>query len=262
MKKIQVWLILTVVLTLITLSYHYFIIKSETEIILRYNVQAFNTLKNLRLIGYGIIGFCVTCTFICFLKKAKENNTVEIQRKAEIKERQSDPVKQLLFEIDKYFESDETIDRIKDGLSAIKNSLPAIKRQYDNVNLLVGNRFDADSLSHKKFMAPVENLFQTMTKAVSDLIQKLKLFDEAECVRKIEKYNNSGYYNRVQEQEEILNNYFKYISDITNSIEEISVRFDKLILEIGKFSDEELNKSLSMLAELDNVISHTKLYQK
>lgn len=256
------WLILSAISALITLLCYYIITKSEINIILNSSVQTFNIMRNSSVfIGVGLTGLFAISSAVSALKKAKQSNAIETQQRAAIEERSTDPVKQIVFEIEEYYKTDETIDKIKDGLTTIAKSLTSVKCQYDNISLLVGNRFDKNSISHIKFIAPAQNLFQTMIKAVSDLIQRLKLFDEAECNRKIEKYKTSGDFERANQQADILANYLNYISEIIKSIDEISLRFDRLILEIGKLSDEELKKSLAMLTELDNVIANTKLYQ-
>jgi uncharacterized protein (UPF0335 family) len=194
--------------------------------------------------------------------KVKKDKQLDSEKELKMKEIKSDPIKQITYEIDEYFKSDETIDQIKHSVLDISKSLPSIKRQYDNVRLLVGGRFEEGSLSYRKFIAPVESLYQNMTSAILGLIRKLKLFDESECMRKIVKYRNTGDEDRAREQEAILRNYINYIADVQGRMDEISIGFDKLILEVGKLSDEELNKSMLVLKELDDVITNTKLYQE
>jgi hypothetical protein len=67
---------------------------------------------------------------------------------------------------------------------------------------------------------------------------------------------------RRQEYQEVLSTYKEFAKNVAEAAEATTIQLDRLIVEMGKLTNDELATSLAGLRELDRIIMNTKLYQK
>jgi uncharacterized protein YutE (UPF0331/DUF86 family) len=205
-------------------------------------------------VGYGIYIF--TRWFQLAHKYIEENKRVKIEGITV----QSDPVKRLAREIEKYLRENKSTDFFRENLLAISKHMQIINKQVEGVEKVAAKRFYENSLSYNQFVQPVRHLFEHLINLGEDLIDKLDMFDEERYQHKIDELAKTKSLGEVNEYEEVMSNYIEYTNAIVSSFENTVIKLDKLILEIGKLSNEELLHSVFALQELNTVIANTKLY--
>ena len=255
-----------IITAIIVVVYNLAISALKTVIIQQFSIGVYNFLHFATFVGVGIV---CTCVIINGRNLARDIRGVNDKKRAEDAERQakgadmdairSDKIKSVLYEIAEYIGKRESTEYFKTSLGTVQSSLPNIKNQIENIDILVEKRFGADSMSYRHFMNPVQNLLESLADKSSELVQKLNMFDAVKYSAKIRQYGADN--PEIAEYVEVMKQYTDYTGQILKLIDDAAIRLDKLVLEVTKLNDDELRNVMSALLELDAVISNTKLYK-
>ena len=139
-----------------------------------------------------------------------------------------------------------------------------IKSKKASLWNLLNQRFDSSEISYKKFTSVIIQVEQLFYLNLSNILNKVHVFDEIEYKRVIEKDTSRFSEKILSEKAELYNEYTTFINIALNMNEEILLDLDKLLLEITKLNNFEIDDidNMPCMKEIENLILNTKLYKQ
>jgi hypothetical protein len=260
-KRIAASLLITFIAAIITILYGVLVYASKTTIILIASIGIWKLLRYGILVGAGVTVGAGIISALNLFKNLKQKQKDKLGSMAMQKEISGNPVKRLVYEIDRYITDSKSTDFFVKNLEMIAVHLPEFQKRVESIKDIVCRRFGENTISYNEFISPVESLYLHSLDLVNDLIEKLYIFDEDKYSLKISELRKENRFDEVAEYEEVLQHYMQYVKDIIASFEKTVLRLDKLILEISKLNDEQLRRQVEIISDLDKVIANTKLYK-
>ncbi|MBP3966227.1 hypothetical protein [Paenibacillus lignilyticus] len=138
------------------------------------------------------------------------------------------------------------------------------KRQDTLLNVL-GQRFDPNELSYKKFASVTREVEKLFYLNVRSILNRLHVFDESE----LENAGGGRKPSRIspellQVRSGIVNEQLTFVKQSLESNEEMLIKLDKLLLEISRldsFEPSEIDQ-MPCMQEIDSLIKQTKYYKQ
>ncbi|MCL1975128.1 MAG: hypothetical protein FWG61_03060 [Firmicutes bacterium] len=254
--------LIALVITACVFAIAYLIVSaSHISIVIATSIGFFRGLQTVLAAAIIVALVLALLNFLIIINNLRKSASAKKRRQKEAHKAQTDPIKKLMYNIDAYLKANKSIDFFRRSLLNISEQTQRIQKQVSGIIKVAGDRFDEGSLSYNQFVMPVQYLQDHLLKLGEDVVQKLELFDEESYADIINRSAQNRLNNKSSEYEEVMNSYMEYIKAAVDSFEHATIKLDKLVLEIGKLNDEELQRSIKALQELDGIIQNTKLYK-
>ena len=206
------------------------------------------------LVAMGLI-LIVSLTMLWALKKKK---SILISLKDDNEGNVS--LQDCINDIARYLRDNESTPFFRGTLEHISMQLGSFQNRFDNVYTALEGRFGRGGLSYNKFSVPVEDLKSYLVKLIGNLLFKMVSFNEEEYADKIERFRESNRIDDVESHMALENEYKDYAVGVIRQLDNAILKMDKLILEMYRLNDAELEKSMGVLCAIDNTISDTRFY--
>ena len=239
-------------------AFYIFMFIFETDIVLALGISVLRNLQHAILLCFGITAIYVIYGTAQLFRSNVSNMVVQRNIKREFAGVQENPAKKLMYDISEYIRIKGADNLFVKPLNAINEMTQQLESKVGSVLAIVAHRFERDTLSYSQFAAPVEELSFHLISLGQDMIQKLNLFDADFYAKRVERNKQR---NVTSEHEEVLEGYITYVRSVYQAFDKAIIQLDRLVLEIGKLSEEDLQASITLLSELDTIIRNTKLYQ-
>lgn len=231
----------------------------KAKIIIATDVRSFKVIKITGCI-YIMLGliFGLVKTFKYIKSKEKSFKKIKMNAPGDTKS-----IDYQIYLIEKYLFENVSTEYFKNKLEIISHNLETFKDKYKQIDKKLNEKFSTNSLSYSKFFTQINNLYKYIIELISDLMDKLDIFDEKEYGEKIKHYESQGLYydDNLQKYRQIQNEYKTYIDNVENATNMLLTNLDKLLLEMFKLNDEQLAEKFKELTDLDNIINNLKLYK-
>lgn len=159
-----------------------------------------------------------------------------------------------------YLSGNESTPFFTETLGRLSAQLDSFQKRYVGVCRVLERRFGAGGLSFSKFLSSVDDLRHYLIKLADNLLMKMEAFDEVDYEEKINRFLQQ---NRLEEAEAcraVENEYKSYARGVSKQFDSAILKTDRLILEMARLSDAELEKVMNALCSIDEAIDNTKLY--
>ena len=104
----------------------------------------------------------------------------------------------------------------------------------------------------------VFSISDSLIKLGFDLLQKLRQFDEERYMKRILELRRLNNIRVLAEYEEILQHYAAYTEEVVAAFETALLRFDRIVLELGKAGSRDLQIYMEQVRELEREIKQTQ----
>jgi len=172
----------------------------------------------------------------------------------------TDEVRDIRVAIADYLAENESTPFFIDTLSHISTQLDSFRKRCNSAHAVLENRFGMGGLSFNKFSSSVLSLQSYLMKLVENLLAKMEAFDAEDYEKKINRFLQQNRLEEAEAHKAVEKEYKSYAESVTKQLDAAILRMDKLILEMAKLSDGELEKAMSALCNMDDTIDHTRLY--
>ncbi len=176
------------------------------------------------------------------------------------------PVKQLQTHED-YAEALASYRRVKvleEDISLALEQMERIRKKKETLLGVLGQRFDPNELSYKKFSSVVHEVEKLFYLNVRSVLNRLNAFDESEFKRLSSRKAASFSQKLLEEKANVYNDYLTFVKSSVGTNEEILLKLDKLLLEISRLDSLEPGDidDMPCMQEIDSLIKQTKLYRQ
>jgi hypothetical protein len=250
-----------VLLGLVELGLAIAVLTSKDSIVRSLGIYTFNALKTGTIVVAAILMAYSMFWVVVVAKKAASRSKGVREAKQQRQQDMQDPIKNLQFQIMDYLNTDESTPSFRAKLQTIHKQSTTLVKKRDSIKKLVEDRLGEGGLSHEKFVGQTNQLLEFLCATGTDLVEKLKHFDETEYSVQLARYERENRYKEYAQAKTVMSSYEKYLNDVATIFDTAVIQLDSLILEFAKLNDEELEKSLAALEELNKTISHTQLYK-
>jgi hypothetical protein len=161
-----------------------------------------------------------------------------------------------------YLRENCSTEYFRDQLSLLLNRLDAFAGRCESIRGIIAKRFGTTGMSYGKFLAPVEMLTDYLVKLTNGLVHRMRVFNEEEYVERIAEFMKTGRHNEAAEYQKLQKEYMAYAEQTLAAFDESILKLDKLSLEISKLSENETERAMRIMSELDEIISATRLYSE
>ena len=152
--------------------------------------------------------------------------------------------------------------------SSTISQLESLSRKVDNINVLVGHKFQKGSISWSKFKGVLDAAQSSVHRNGQLLVAKIQGFDIQECKRiftliESEKYKDDQIDDNLQlEKYALYKQHLLEMNDIVDTDEKLLLRLDQFAGELSRLETNKVNKNNNeMLEEIDVLIRQTGFYQ-
>lgn len=176
------------------------------------------------------------------------------------------PVKQLQTHED-YAEALASYRRVRvleEDISLAFEQMERIRKKKETLLGVLGQRFDPNELSYKKFSSVVHEVEKLFYLNVRSVLNRLNAFDESEFKRLSSRKAASFSQKLLEEKANVYNDYLAFVKSSVGTNEEILLKLDKLLLEISRLDSLEPGDidDMPCMQEIDSLIKQTKLYRQ
>jgi len=236
---------------------------SKTSIVVATNVGFLNFLLFVVkiIIATGCISTAIGIIMIA-IKKAKQSQVDTATRKAESVAEKAEPLTKRRLNVERYLQNNSSTQEFRELLGDIVSLINQFDKKEVALFSMLKNRFDEGTIAYDKFAAPIENLLERILKLIDSLVMRMESFDEEECENKIKRFKSRGEYSNAKEYEDLKQEYLTYVEGVEQILDNSALRLDKLVLEMSKLTDDELERSLKSLNEIETVIKDAQLYKR
>ena len=159
-----------------------------------------------------------------------------------------------------YLEKNKSTPFFRDTLSHLSTQLESFQRRHTSVHAVLEARFGTGGLSYAKFSSPANNLRGYLMNLIGNLLLKMKTFDEVDYEEKINRFLQQNRLEEAEAHKRVEKEYSSYAQSVSKRFDSAILKMDRLILEIGKLSDAELEKAMDTLCNMDATIKDIELY--
>ena len=222
----------------------------------------------------AIIPILITLVGVSLIKKSKnikadEENTDNMVRKnITIKHTNKNNAENLSIVINckntviNYLHTNPSTDFFRKILTTIAQRLIVFDMSCNSFREVVVKHFESAGLSHNKFKKPVEELQGYICNLIDNLIYKMRVFNEEEYRQKIIESTDSNNLEEAEKYKAIECEYESYAKKALDALENAIIKVDKLILEISKLSEEDIDRAvLIIMNDLETTIKDASLYK-
>jgi len=176
------------------------------------------------------------------------------------------PVKQLQTHED-YAEALAYYRRVRvleEDISLALEQMERIRKKKETLLGVLGQRFDPNELSYKKFSSVVHEVEKLFYLNVRSVLNRLNAFDESEFKRLANRKSAPFSQKLLEEKANVYNDYLAFVKSSVGTNEEILLKLDKLLLEISRLDSLEPGDidDMPCMQEIDSLIKQTKLYRQ
>ena len=236
-----------------------YVVINQTRIIVVYGVERLRGIKSVIL---GIVvfsgGVLLAAVINYFSNKAKKDKL----KNENLKQLNSaSPIMFRQYKINQYLTENVSTEFFRNILVEAVLILENFGKKQNSLFSMLKKRFDTSTLSYNKFTAPIELLQTQVFNLIDGLLTRLDTFDESGCIVRIKLLEAKDRHDEANNLKSLYNDYVDYARNVDNVLNNALFRMDKLILEISKLSDNELQLAFESLKEMEDIISNVKFYQ-
>ena len=162
--------------------------------------------------------------------------------------------------VEKYLHENASTPFFREKMTAIAQRIGALGTRSGRIKEIILQRFGTDGLSYDKFVAPVDSVQQFLVSRTQSLVAKMTVFDEEEYASRITELMKA---NRVAEAATYIDleqEYKVYAEATLKSFDDAIIKLDRLVLEISKISEKDVDSAMNIMHDLDSIIDDTKFY--
>lgn len=159
-----------------------------------------------------------------------------------------------------YLNKNKSTPFFRDTLSNLSAQLESFQKRHVSLNTILEARFGAGGLSYGKFSSSVNDLRSYLMKLASNLLLKMEAFDEEDYEEKINRFLQQNRLEEADAHKRVEMEYTSYAQSVTKQFDGAILKMDRLILEMGKLSDAELEKAMDALLNMEDTIKDTRMY--
>lgn len=201
----------------------------------------------------------VTALVMSFLIFAYGNYQILLKKEAKIQESEIDTMEECVQALKQcYVKTTFRYD--------IDMLLEQVQRFYKKKELILDillQKFHIGEMSYKKFEGIVIGVEQLFHRNIRSIYNKINVFDEEDYDRTSKKMREENSNEFLSKKMEIYQEFIRFVKASMEDNEQILLKFDKLLLELSKFSSLEEGEleNMSAMREIDELISKTKYYK-
>ena len=159
-----------------------------------------------------------------------------------------------------YLEKNKSTPFFREIIGHLPAQYDGFQKRYASIHRVLEDRFGAGGLSFSKFSSSVDDLQSYLSKLADNLLAKMDAFDEADYEEKINRFLQQNRLEEAEAHKVVENEYKNYAQRVSKQFDSAILKMDRLILEMAKLSDAELEKAMSALCGIDDAIQDTRLY--
>jgi len=160
-----------------------------------------------------------------------------------------------------YLRENSSTPFFRERLTGIARRLDTFEQRYKNAEEIITRRFETTELSYTKFAAPVVALQDYIIKLADSLVTRMNIFNEEEYEGKIGAFANAGRADEAEGYKAIEQEYQAFATQTLAALDDAILKLDRLVLEISKLSEADIEKALSIMHDLEEAIGDIKYYK-
>lgn len=141
-------------------------------------------------------------------------------------------------------------------IDTVKWQLDRLEGKVDKFYQVLKSLFKEEEMTYKQFSLVVEGTKQVFLKNVSQIINRVNVFD----------YADYKYYKRKHEWQplpELYTDSIQYVSSLVEKNNVIIYKIDELIQEVSKLTESSVDlEKIPAISELNELIENTKYYER
>ena len=247
-----------VLLLIIGIILYVFAVTGRSVVIRASNIYAARALQiiALVLIGLGVVfGIFISIKYLIKHLKTTSAKAHNDLNKAKM---QSDPLQSFIFNAKNYLSEDKSTEFFREKLNTIITQLPELKKQIQDVKATAEKHFGDDVINYTNSVQPLDDLYEGLLKLGSDLVDRLRSFDENRYESKIAELNKAGKFSEAKEYKDILQKNIDYTNGVIDLYDKASLKLDNFSLELSRLSRDDLADSFAALKDLNSVVDSLK----
>jgi len=160
-----------------------------------------------------------------------------------------------------YLYSNKSTPFFREKLTAAADRLRTFGSRCGNIQNMLVNRFGLTGLSYGKFAVPVLETQEYLIGLVDDFITRMRLFNEEEYSVRIKEFTETNRIKDAEAYEGIEREYKAYAENLVIVLDDTILKFDRLILELSKIDETDINKAMDIMRNLEDAIKDTQFYK-
>jgi len=235
-----------------------FTIAGKSVVIRATNIYIVRVLQVIAgiLIALGVLGGILSGirSYLKYLKtvSAKAHNELNNAKM------QSDPLQSFIYNAKNYLSEDKSTEFFREKLNTIITQLPEIKKQIQDVKITAEKHFGDDIVSYTNSVKPLDDLYEGLLKLGSDLVDRLRSFDENKYESKIAELTKTGKFSEAKEYKDILQKNIDYTNGVIDLYDKSALKLDSFSLELSRINRDDLTGSFAALKDLNSVVDSLK----
>lgn len=152
---------------------------------------------------------------------------------------------------------------LRNDVSLALDQLERIRKKKDALLEVLGQRFDPNELSYKKFYSVIGQVEKRLYLNISGILNKLAVFDPSEFSRFASRSASASFSDKlIREKNALYKEYMAHVTGYLGANEEMLLKLDKLLLEISLLNSATYQdvEELPCMKEIDALIKQTKYY--
>jgi len=163
--------------------------------------------------------------------------------------------------IEGYLRENQSTPFFREKLKGVAERLNTFGSRCETIRNIIIERFGSAGLSYGKFAAPVTALQEHLITLASNLVSRMRVFNEEEYGRRIEEFTKTNRIKEATDYKEIEQEYKDYAEKTIAAYDSAILKLDKLALEISKLRESDVDKAMHIMHDLDAAIKDTQLYK-
>lgn len=156
------------------------------------------------------------------------------------------------------------IGSLEGDITVTLDQMERLIRKKDTLMNVLGQRFEVEELSYKKFASVIREVEKLLYLNVRSMINRLRVFDEAEFKSVMSQKSSRFSSEIIQQKANLYHEFLTFMKYSLDTNEEILLKLDKLLLEISRldsFDPAEI-ENMPCMQEIDSLIKQTKYYKQ
>lgn len=162
--------------------------------------------------------------------------------------------------IEAYLRENKSTPWFREKLNILARRVATFASRCENIREIITTRFGQTGLSYAKFAGPVIELQGYLIKLTDNLVKGMRVFNEEEYRSLIGEFEETGQTEKAAEYQELEKEYMAYVETVMAAFDDANLRLDRLMLELSRLGEADMEKALRIMHDLDEAIRDTKLY--
>ena len=163
--------------------------------------------------------------------------------------------------VENYLGENKSTPFFSERLTAVAGRIDTFSSRYNHVKNMIIERFGPNGLSYGKFAAPVEAMRGYLINMTNKLVSRMVMFDETEYSIRIEEFTKANRISEAADYTELEQEYKDYAEKTLAAFDDAILKIDKLMLEISKINNTDVEGAMDIMNALDSAIKDTQFYK-